>query len=204
MAFILGKKIEMTQVFQDDNVVPVTKIEAGPCWVTQIKTTEKDKYEAIQIGLGLQKKINKPLGGHLKNLPEQVKTQNRWLREFRVSGSDLKVGDQINVDIFQKGEKVKIIGTSKGKGFQGGVKRHGFAGATKSHGTKHALREPGSIGATAPQRVFKGMRMAGRMGGEQTTALNLEIIDIQPEKNIILVKGAVPGMRGSLLEIKSI
>lgn len=203
MKFILGKKMQMNQVFKDDKVVPVTEIQAGPCLVTQIKTKDKDGYEAVQIGFGKKNKINKPLQGHLKKIDNQDIKINRHLKEFKTSGSGLKIGDLIKVDIFQSGDKVKIIGFSKGRGFQGVVKRHGFHGSPATHGHKDQLRMPGSIGATGPARVFKGQKMPGRMGGEQTTIQNLEVIDVIPEKNLLLVKGAVPGARNSLLEIIS-
>ncbi|MDO8676176.1 MAG: 50S ribosomal protein L3 [Candidatus Azambacteria bacterium] len=211
MKFILGKKIGMTQVYKGDNIVPVTLIESGPNFVSQIKTKEpsfapqsgategkKDGYSAVQIGFGEAKKINKPKTGHLKNLPKL-----RWLREFRVDSSELKLGDQIDVSIFAPGDKVNIMAISKGKGFQGVVKRHGFHGGPKSHGQKDRLRAPGSIGASWPQHVIKGMRMAGRMGGDKITVKNVEIIEVDKENNIIALRGAVPGRRGTLVMIKS-
>jgi len=196
MKFILGKKISMTQIFEEDKVVPATIIEAGPCFVTQIKNKENDNYEAIQIGfIKLKdKKITRSTKGK----------EFRYLKEFTGDVSKYKIGDEIKADVFAVGDKLKISGVSKGLGFQGVVKRHHFHGAPASHGTKHALRQAGSIGATAPQRVFKGMRMAGRMGGERVSIKNLEIIEIQPEKNLLIIKGAVPGARNSLLEIKSV
>ncbi|PIP18037.1 MAG: 50S ribosomal protein L3 [Parcubacteria group bacterium CG23_combo_of_CG06-09_8_20_14_all_35_9] len=207
MKFILGKKIEMTQKFKENGkAIPVTVIEAGPCFITQIKTKEKEGYEAVRIGFGFKKKINKPLKGHLEKIKnEKLKMKNggiRWLREFRVPNPKLKVGEAIDVSIFQKGDKVKISGISKGKGFQGVVKRHGFHGSPASHGHKDQLRMPGSIGATDAARVFKGTRMAGRMGGERVTVKNLEIIEINKDKNLLIVKGAVPGARNSLVEIR--
>ncbi|MCX7778992.1 MAG: 50S ribosomal protein L3 [Patescibacteria group bacterium] len=200
MKFILGKKIEMSQIFKNDQVVPVTLIKAGPCFVTQIKTKEKDKYEAIQIGFEKKKskKIKKTEKGK----------EFKYLKEFRIKNSkseiqEYKIGDKIEVSIFKPGEKVTISGLSKGRGFAGVVKRHGFKGMPASHGTKHDARHPGSIGATAPQRVLKGKKMAGRMGNERVSIKNLEVIEVQPEKNLLIVKGAVPGGRGNLLEIKS-
>lgn len=198
MKFILGKKVGMTQVYKGDDIVPVTLVESGPNFVSQIKTKEKDGYEAIQIGFGETKKINKPKTGHLKNLPKL-----RWLREFRVEDSKLSVGDQIDVSTFALGDKVNIIAVSKGKGFQGVVKRHGFHGGPKSHGQKDRHRAPGSIGASWPQHVIKGMKMAGRMGGDRITVKNLEVIEIDKENNIIALKGAVPGKLGTLMMIKS-
>jgi len=196
MKFILGKKISMTQIFKEDEVVPATIIEAGPCFVTQIKNKENDNYEAIQIGFKKlkDKKVKRSMKGK----------EFRYLKEFTGDVSKYKIGDEIKADVFAVGDKLKISGVSKGLGFQGVVKRHHFHGAPKTHGTKHALRSPGSIGATAPQRVFKGMRMAGRMGGERVSIKNLEIIEIQPEKNLLIIKGAVPGARNGLLEIRSL
>lgn len=197
MKFILGKKIEMSQVFKDDKVIPVTLIEAGPCFVTQIKTKEKDKYNAIQIGFikKKEKKIKKTEKG--KGF--------KYLKEFKDDDiSKYKVGQEIRVDIFKIGEKVNVSGISKGKGFAGVVKRWGFKGMPATHGTKHDARHPGSIGATAPQRVLKGKKMAGRMGGKRVTIKNLEVIEVNPEKNLLVLKGAVPGARNSLLEIKSV
>ena len=203
MKFILGKKIEMSQIFKGDKVIPVTKIQVGPCLVTQIKTKEKDGYEAIQIGFAKKRKNTKSLAGHLKKGLAD-KEYNRYLREFKAENSDLKIGDKIKVDVFQSGDKIKVIGISKGKGFQGVVRRHGFHGAKATHGNKDQERMPGSIGATGPARVFKGKKMPGRMGGKQITVKTLEVIEVIPEKNLLLVKGAVPGARNSLLEIRSV
>jgi len=203
MKFILGRKIEMSQIFKGDKVIPVTKVQAGPCLVTQIKTLEKDNYEAVQLGFAKKRRNTKPLIGHLKKASAE-KEYNRYLREFRIEKSDLKVGDKIKVDIFQPGDKIKVIGISKGKGFQGVVRRHGFHGASATHGTKDQERMPGSIGATGPERVFKGKKMPGRMGGKQITVKILEVIEIIPEENLLLVKGAVPGARNSLLEITQV
>lgn len=198
MKFILGKKIEMTQVWKGDKVVAVTKVFAGPCVVTQVKDNEKDGYKAVQIGYGekKEKNISKPQKGHLKNLGN-IKN----LKEFRIEDekTELKRGDKIDVSTFEVGDKIQVTGVSKGKGFQGVVKRHGFHGQNKSHGTKDQLRMPGSAGATGPARVFKGKRMPGRMGGDQVTTKNLEIIEVDKENNILLIKGAVPGARNSLV-----
>ena len=210
MKFILGKKLGMTQVYKGDDIIPVTLIESGPNFITQVKTKEprtialgelrggKDGYSAVQVGFGEAKKISKPKTGHLKNLPKL-----RWLREFRVNLTELKLGDQIAVSTFAPGDKVNIIAISKGKGFQGVVKRHGFHGGPKSHGQKDRHRAPGSIGASWPQHVIKGMKMAGRMGGDRITVKNLEVIEVDKENDMIALKGAVPGRRGTLVIIKS-
>ncbi|MDI6717505.1 MAG: 50S ribosomal protein L3 [Patescibacteria group bacterium] len=196
--FILGKKLKMTQIWKDDKVIPVTLIEAGPVTVTQVKTKEKDGYEAVQVGFDAsKKKINKPLAGHLKNMGNF-----RYLREFRVSNPEIKIGGVLDVSQFNEGDKVKISGLNKGRGFQGVVKRHGFGGGPKTHGQKNRLRAPGSIGATAPQRVIPGLKMAGHMGQERTAVKNLIIVGIDKDRNILMIKGAVPGMRKTLLEIQ--
>lgn len=200
MKFILGEKIEMSQIFDEDgNVIPITLIQAEPNIVLQTKTKEKDGYGAVQVGFGTKKSknIKKAQKAHFKELGNF-----RYVREFRNNDEGLERGNKIGVSIFQEGDIVKVSGTSKAKGFQGVVKRHGFHGAPASHGTKHALREPGSIGATWPQRVIKGRRMAGRMGGERVTIRNLKITKIDAENNMIAVNGAVPGRRGSLVEIR--
>jgi large subunit ribosomal protein L3 len=203
MAFILGKKLKMSQIWKDDKIVPVTLIQAGPITITQIRTKEKDGYEAIQAGFdATKKKINKPEKGHLKDLGNF-----RNLKEFKVlirqsANESLKVGDVLTVEQFKEGDKVKVSGLNKGRGFQGGVKRHGFAGGPKTHGQKNRHRAPGSIGATAPQRVLPGLRMAGHMGTERVTVKNLKVVSIDKENNILALKGAVPGMKGVLLEIK--
>ncbi|MDD2677859.1 MAG: 50S ribosomal protein L3 [Candidatus Paceibacterota bacterium] len=203
MKFILAKKLNNIQIFDEEGrIIPAVILEAGPVKITQIRTEEKDGYSAVQVGFDKKKKINKPLAGHLKNLGNF-----RWLREFRLDKKELpkeiayKVGDEIKVDIFEVGEKVKVAGLTKGKGFQGVVKRYNFRGNSTSHGTKHTVRAPGSIGATTPQRVPKGRRMAGRMGGERFTIKNLEIVKIDPENNLLYIKGSAPGRRGSLIEI---
>jgi len=190
----------MTQVFTPSGeVVPVTVIEAGPCYVTQVKTVETDGYEAVQLGFGIAKRLTKPARGHLKNLPPL-----RHLREVAATEiSSVKVGQKVDVSIFQPGERVDVVGTSKGKGFAGVVKRHHFAGGPRTHGQSDRLRAPGSVGATTtPGRVFKGLRMAGRMGGERVTVQNLEVVEADPERNLLMVKGAVPGARNSLVIIK--
>ena len=197
MKFIAGQKQEMSQVYGDDKVIPITIIKVGQCKVSQVKTTEKDGYEAVQVGFGRRKRINKPLSGHMKN--EGFKN----LKEFKADSSMFKVGDILDIESFEIGEKVNVCGTSKGKGFQGVVRRHGFAGQPKTHGTKDQVRMPGSIGATGPAHVFKGTKMAGQMGNQQSTVTNLEIIEIDTDNNLIKVKGAVPGHRNALVFVES-
>lgn len=204
MKFILGKKQGMTQVFREDGtVVPVTRIQAGPCVVTQIKTKEKDGVNAVQFGFGLQKnfRLNKAMKGHLKDVSWNEKESPRHLHQISVEKHDLNKGDVFTVKIFNPGEKVVVVGTSKGKGFQGVVKRHHFRGSLATHGHKDQLRMPGSIGATNNQRVFKGTRMGGHMGDDRVTVKNLEVMEINPETNEMLIKGAVPGCRNGLLFI---
>ncbi|MCX6784896.1 MAG: 50S ribosomal protein L3 [Candidatus Komeilibacteria bacterium] len=199
MKFILGKKIGMSQIFQETGeVIPVTVIQAGPCKVTQVKNKDKDGYTAVQLGFEPVKKISKPKTGHLKDLP-----LFRYLREFRISGETFERGQEITIQEFSPKETLKVTGFSKGKGFQGVVKRHGFHGHPTTHGHKDQMRMPGSIGATFPQHVIKGKRMGGRMGGEQITTANLEVVSIEAEKNLLYVKGAVPGGRNSFLLIKT-
>jgi len=200
MKFILGKKVEMSQIFDEKgNVIPVTLIKAGPCKISQIKNIEKDGYVAVQLGFDKKKKISSALKGHLQKLG-----QFRWLREFKIGEvNNLKRGDVISVGTFVVGDKIKITGISKGKGFQGVVKRHRFHGGPASHGHKDQLRMPGSIGATEPARVFKGMRMAGHMGNEKISVKNLEIIKIDLKNNVLYVKGSVPGKRGSMVMISA-
>ncbi len=203
MPFILGKKIKMTQIWDDDKALPATLIQAGPAVITQIRNKEKDGYNAVQLGFdATRKKINKSLKGHFKNLGDF-----RYLKEFKLSDSanlaesNFKVGDIVDVNSFQKGDKVKISGLSKGRGFQGVVKRHGFSGGPKTHGQKNRLRAPGSIGSTAPQRVLLGRKMAGRMGWEKVTIKNLKVISVDKDNNTMAVKGAVPGPKGMILKI---
>lgn len=196
MKFMLGKKLGMSQIFNEEGrAVPITLIEAGPCFITQIKTKEKDGYQAIQIGFEKlkEKKVKKT----------QKEKPYRYLREFKGDISKYKVGQEIDAAVFQKGDKISISGVSKGKGFAGVVKRWGFAGGPATHGTKDTQRTPGSIGSRWPQRVIKGKKMPGRMGGERITVKKLEVVKIDKEKNLIAVKGAVPGRRGTLLEIRS-
>jgi len=198
MKFLLGTKEQMTQMYSEDGKVhPVTALSVSPLEVVQLKTEEVDGYNAVQVGHGERraKLINKAMTGHMK-----TKTF-RTLREFSNEGTELKVGDSINIDTFQEGDVVAVSGISKGKGFQGVVKRHNFAGGRRSHGQKHSEREPGSIGATGPQRVLKGTKMGGRMGSDRVTVKNLEVMKIDKEAGLIYIKGAVPGRRGTLVEI---
>jgi large subunit ribosomal protein L3 len=201
MKFILGKKLGMTQVFRDNGiVVPVTRVVAGPCVVTQVKAQGKNTVSAVQIGYGAQKqfRLSKAKQGHLKGLA----TVN-FLRDFRAEDQGLERGDTFTVKIFTPGEKVQVTGTSKGKGFQGVVKRHNFKGSPKTHGHKDQHRMPGSIGATDAARVFKGTRMGGHMGDDRVTVTGLEIIEVLAEENELLIKGAIPGARGNLLLIST-
>ncbi|MFA7169605.1 MAG: 50S ribosomal protein L3 [Candidatus Paceibacterota bacterium] len=205
MKFILGKKVGMSQVFiegeKETKVVPVTLIEADSCYVTQVKSKENDGYEAVQVAFEESKKVNKPMAGHLKSVGRFFK----FLREFRndAEAGKFNAGEKVEVSIFEAGDKVKVTGVSKAKGFQGAMKRHGFRGGPASHGQKHSNRRVGSIGSTYPERVIKGKRMAGRMGGEQSTQTGLEIVRVDVEKNLLLVKGCVPGNNGSLLKVVS-
>ena len=197
---IIGKKVGMTQVFNEDgSVEPVTAIEAGPCVITQVKTTEKDGYQAVQLGFGQAKRLNAPEKGHLKGLGSF-----RHLREFQVSDtSKLEPGQKVDVSLFKTGDLVDVVGTSKGRGFAGVVKRHHFAGGPKTHGQSDRHRAPGSIGAnTFPGRVWKGMRMAGHMGDARVTVQNLKVLRADPERNLLLVRGAVPGARKGILIIR--
>ncbi len=203
MAGLLGKKIGMTRIFdQDGNTIPVTVLEVGPCFVTQIKTVEKDGYEAVQIGFDEKKpkNLNKSIAGHLNKAG--VKPLRR-LREFQnFTHTELKVGDEIKADLFKPGELVKVTGTSKGRGFAGVVKRHHFRGGPVSHGQSDRLRAPGSLGQSSyPSRVYKGLRMAGQMGNKKNSVLNLRIVKVDPDQNLLFVKGAIPGARNSYVEI---
>ena len=204
MKGLLGKKLGMTQIFDDrGEVIPVTVIEAGPCYVTQKKTLERDGYTAVQLGFEETKpdRVSKPERGHLtkNNLPPL-----RYLRELRVvDHSDLSEGQKIDAGVFEVGDRVDVIGTSKGKGFAGVVKRHSFSGGPRTHGQSDRLRAPGAISAgSTPGRIFKGTRMAGRMGNERVTVQNLEVALVDPERNLLAVKGAVPGARDGLLIIR--
>ncbi|HOI60062.1 MAG TPA: 50S ribosomal protein L3 [Candidatus Pacearchaeota archaeon] len=195
MKYILAKKIEMTQMFDNEGkVIPVTLVLAGPCEILQLKTKEKDGYEAVQIGFEQLKE---------KKVTKSIKTKPyRYLKEFRGIESEKKIGDKIDVSVFNEGDKIKISSISKGKGFQGGVKRWGFHGKTASHGVKHEHRTIGSVGYSSPSRVVKGKKMPGRTGSKRVTMRNLEIRKIDQERNILAIKGAIPGRRGTLIEIR--
>ena len=204
MKGLLGKKLGMTQIFDEQGeVIPVTIIEAGPCYVTQIKTLERDGYSAVQIGFEEvdQNRTNKPQLGHLakNDLPSLC-----YLREFRVTDQEaLSEGQKLDAGLFEIGDRVDVSGISKGRGFAGVMKRHGFGGGPKTHGQSDRWRAPGAVSSgSTPGRVFKGKRMAGRMGGNQVTAQNLEVVLVDPERNLLAVKGAVPGARGGLLVIR--
>jgi len=197
---IIGKKLGMGQIFGDDGKVEaLTAIEAGPCVVIQVKTTDKEGYNAAQLGFGESKRLNSPQKGHLKKLG-----QFKHLQEFRLADTgDIKVGDKIDVSLFKEGDLVNITGVSKGKGFAGVVKRHHFAGGPKTHGQSDRHRAPGSIGSTtSPGRVLKGMRMAGHMGNNRVTVCHLQVYKTDPERNLLLIRGAVPGAKNGLLLIK--
>lgn len=203
MKGLLGKKIGMINFFDKaGDSFAATVIEAGPCMVVQIKTEERDGYQAVQLGYLERKEKNtsKPLLGHYgksKVAPQRI------LKEFKNFEGDIKEGDQVGVDIFQQGEKVKITGLSKGRGFAGVVKRHGFAGGPKTHGQSNRHRAPGSIGQSSyPKRVYKGLKMAGRMGHKRVTIGNLEILKVIPERNYLLIKGGIPGARNTIVEIR--
>jgi large subunit ribosomal protein L3 len=196
---IIGKKLGMTQVFRDDGKSePVTAVAAGPCTVIQVKTEEKEGYNAAQLGYGTAKRLISPLRGHLKDLG-----MFRYLREFRLKDTaDISVGQTVDVSLFQPGDLVDVTGWSKGKGFAGTVKRHGFAGGPKTHGQSDRHRAPGSIGAgTSPGRVFKGMRMAGHMGNCRVTVRKLKVYQADAERNLLYLVGAVPGAKDGLLLI---
>jgi large subunit ribosomal protein L3 len=200
MKFIIGTKQNMTQYFDETGEVsPATIVNAGPITVVYKKTKEKDGYEAVQFGFGEQKenRISKPVKGHMKDFGNF-----KLLKEFRVDASALAEGDKVDASVFEAGDTVSVSGVSKGKGFQGVVKRHGFHGGRRSHGQKHSEREPGSIGAGGIQRVFKGMRMAGRMGSDLVTVKNLKVLAVDVANNQILIKGALPGRRGTVITIK--
>ncbi|PIZ43007.1 50S ribosomal protein L3 [candidate division WWE3 bacterium CG_4_10_14_0_2_um_filter_42_8] len=201
---LIGRKIEMSQVFTEEGAaVPVTTLEVGPCIVTQVKTQEKDGYEVCQVGFGnlKPKLLKKPQMGHFKN----IKQKPRFLAEFKmIKEGDVKVGQKIHLtEVFQVGEEVCVMGRSKGKGFAGVVKRWGFAGGPKTHGQSDRLRAPGSIGSTTtPGRVYKGKKMAGRMGGKRVTTKGLKVIAIDDKNNLLSISGAVPGYRNAIVYLK--
>jgi large subunit ribosomal protein L3 len=202
MKGILGKKVGMTQIFDDTGeAIPVTVIEAGPCYVTQIKTDKRDGYQAIQLGFGEVKRLNKPQRGHLpKGVPNL-----RYSREISVDDvSTYEVGQKIDASVFAVGDLVDITGISKGKGFAGAMKRHGFGGGPITHGQSDRARAPGSVGSTStPGRVFKGKRMPGHMGNQRVTVQNLQVVLVDPERNLLAVRGAVPGAKSGLVTVKS-
>ena len=203
MKAIIGRKVGMTQVFDENGtVIPVTVIEAGPCQVVQLKTTETDGYDAVQLGFEEVKesKLNKPEKGHFTKANVKLA---KHLREFRGDISDVKIGDEINASIFADGESVDIQGTTKGKGFQGVIKRHGQHRGPMGHGSMYH-RRPGSMGSTStPGRVFKGKKLPGHMGRVTVTIQNLDVVRVDTDKNVILVKGSVPGAKGAILKVKS-
>jgi len=202
MSGLIGRKIGMTSIYDENGKnIPCTVIEAGPCVVTQVRTKEVDGYEALQLGFDdkSEKSSNKALIGHFKKAGTSVKKR---VVEFQGFKEKYNLGDQISVDFFVEGEFVDVSGTSKGKGFQGVVKRHGFAGSERTHGQQSMGRAPGSVGAASyPARVFKGMRMGGRMGGDTVTVQNLKVLKVVKDKNLIVVKGAVPGHKNSFIII---
>ncbi|HEU0019788.1 MAG TPA: 50S ribosomal protein L3 [Thermoleophilaceae bacterium] len=205
MAGLLGRKLGMTQVFdpEDGHVERVTVVEAGPCWVTGKRTADRDGYDAVQLAYGdvREKRLSKPELGHLKKADAPPL---RRLAEFRDAGGELEIGAEVKVgDVFEKGQTVKVSGVSKGKGFQGTVKRHNFSRGPVSHGS-HNVRAPGSIGqAATPSRVFKGIRGPGQMGNKRRTQKGLEIVDVRADENLILLRGSVPGPKGSIVEIRT-
>jgi large subunit ribosomal protein L3 len=204
MKEILGKKIGMTRIFREDGeALSVTVIEAGPCPVIAKRTVDKHGYDAYQVGFGSRRKklVNKPLGGQFRSAGVEP---THYLREIRYNVSDLEVGAILKADIFKSGERVDVTGISRGLGFSGTMKRHHFSGAQATHGQSDRARAPGSIGQSSyPSRVFKGMRMAGRMGNEKVTTFNLEVVEVIEKENLILVKGPIPGFRGRLVKIRS-
>jgi len=198
---IIGRKIGTTQVFREGGASDcVTAVQAGPCTVTQVKRPDKDGYEMVQLGYEIVRRLNRPRKGHLASTGKLF----RYLREVEVADiSGVEVGQEINVSVFHPGERVDATGLSKGRGFAGGVKRHGFAGGPKTHGQSDRHRAPGSIGAgTSPGRVVKGHKMAGHMGNSRVTVRNLEVVSVDPDRDLLLVKGAVPGARNSLIIIR--
>ncbi|MEW5993235.1 MAG: 50S ribosomal protein L3 [Candidatus Zixiibacteriota bacterium] len=204
MKEILGKKLGMTRVFgEDGQAIPVTVIQAGPCPVVAKKTVDPHGYAAYQVGFGVRKKgrVTKPLAGQFEKSGLEP---TQYLREIRFDDAELEIGSQVTVDAFSVGDRIDVTGVSRGLGFAGGMKRHHFSGASKTHGQSDRWRAPGSIGQSSfPSRVFKGLRMAGRMGKDRVTVVNLEIVDIIQKEHLMLVKGAVPGFKGSLVKIRT-
>jgi large subunit ribosomal protein L3 len=201
---IVGEKVGMTQIFVETRAVPVTVLRAGPCVVTQVRTTERDGYDAVQLAYGdvRPRDVTKPVKGHFDKADAEP---SRHLVELRTEGDGgYELGQHVTADVFAVGEKVDVVGVSKGKGFSGVMKRHGFAGLRSSHGVHKKHRSPGAIGACAtPSRVFKGMRMAGQSGNQRTTVLNLEVVQADPERGLLLIRGAVPGPNGGLVMVRS-
>jgi large subunit ribosomal protein L3 len=201
---ILGEKLGMTQIFDDARAVPVTVIKAGPCFVAQVKTSESDGYSAVQLAFGEYKdgKLNKPMTGHFAAHGDKP---GRFVVELRTDdASSYTPGQELRADVFQPGDHADVVGVSRGKGFAGPMKRHGFGGLPGSHGTERKHRSPGSIGGAAtPSRVFKGTRMAGQMGNERVTVLNLQVVHTDPERNLLLLRGAIPGPPGGLVMVRS-
>ena len=201
MKGLIGKKVGMTQLFDDTGkAVPVTVIKAGPCYVTQVRTVDNDGYNAVQLGYE-ETKPQRLTGGELGHLKKKDLPPLRYLREFRTN-EEIEEGQMLTVEVFTEGERVDVVGKSKGRGFAGVVKRYGFSGGPKTHGQSDRHRAPGSIGASSyPSRVIKGMRMPGQMGDKRATIKNLEVIEIDKDKNLLLVKGSVPGSRNSIVEV---
>ncbi len=202
---ILGKKLGMTQLFDETGkIIPVTVVEAGPCVVTQKKTVDNDGYDAVQVGFKdiEERKVNKPLKGHFEKAGVTAK---RYLREFKLdTAADMNVGEEIKVDVFEAGEKIDVTGTSKGHGYAGAIKRHGFSRLKETHGTGPVHRHAGSMGAcSSPSRVFKGKKLPGHMGVDTVTIQNLDVVSVDAEKNLLLVRGAIPGPKGGLVIIKN-
>jgi large subunit ribosomal protein L3 len=201
---ILGTKLGMTQIFDDTRAIPVTVIKAGPCFVAQVKTEEKDGYSAVQLAFGATRPngLTKPEQGHFDKHGGQT---GRHIVEIRTDDAgSYEPGQELRADVFEAGERADVVGVSKGKGFAGVMKRHGFSGLSSSHGTERKHRSPGAIGACAtPSRVFKGMRMAGQMGNERVTVLNLEVVRADAERNLLLLRGAIPGPEGGLVMVRS-
>jgi large subunit ribosomal protein L3 len=201
---ILGTKLGMTQIFDDTRAIPVTVIKAGPCFVAQVKTEERDGYSAVQLAFGATRPngLTKPEQGHFDKHGGQT---GRHVVEIRTDDAgSYEPGQELRADVFEAGERADVVGVSKGKGFAGVMKRHGFSGLSSSHGTERKHRSPGAIGACAtPSRVFKGMRMAGQMGNERVTVLNLEVVRADAERNLLLLRGAIPGPEGGLVMVRS-